>query len=292
MAENVNKRLEKAMDELKEKHAKGTNEIDDPDRAPTGEAYKQHYHQQQQAQKAMEQLKLDQENQREQLRQKLHHQELYGDNHEHENDNNDIDSDDDDDEFDDLLEDDNDPVLEALRQKRMAEIKKAHTQHAENIAKGHGQFRTITQDEFLPECTGSSEWVAIHFFHKDFERCQILDKHLEKIAKRHLSCKFLRIDVEKAPFFVAKLAIRTLPTLIVFHDGKAVKRLMGFEGLSSTEDPDNFPTSRLQTWLADTGAIEFDITKDEEAREELLQERRRGHGPIWSSAQGTLVDDF
>ena len=42
MSENINKRLTKAMDELKEKHRTGTNEIDDEDRAPTGPTYKAH----------------------------------------------------------------------------------------------------------------------------------------------------------------------------------------------------------------------------------------------------------
>ena len=53
VSDNVQKRLEKAMNELKEKHATGTNEVDDDDRAPTGAAYKAlHQHQRQQAKAA------------------------------------------------------------------------------------------------------------------------------------------------------------------------------------------------------------------------------------------------
>jgi thioredoxin-like negative regulator of GroEL len=198
-----------------------------------------------------------------------------------------VEEDDSDDEFGHLLEDDNDPVLEAIRQKRLFEMKNAQAKHAENLAKGHGQYRTITQDELLPECTGSSEWVAIHFFHKEFQRCQVIDHHLKQIAARHISCKFLRLDAEKAPFFVSKLVIRALPTLIVFQDGKAIDRLVGFEGLTSRKDPDNFPTHKLQQWLADTGAIDFDISKDELAREELLQEEAQGRNgrAIWSTSK-------
>jgi thiol-disulfide isomerase/thioredoxin len=279
----VNKRLEKAIDELKDKHNKGTNEVDDPDRAPTGAPYRQIQRQQQQQAAALEQQKqLEREEQenREQLRQQVRQTDgVEGGS---------------DDEFDDLLEDDNDPVLEAIRQKRILEMKQAQAKHTENMAKGHGQYRTISQDEFLPECTGSSEFVAIHFFLNEFERCKIMDKHLKIIAPRHTTCKFLRIDAEKAPFFVTKLAIRTLPTLIVFQDGKAVDRLTGFEGLASAADPDNFPTSKLQTWLADTGAIEFDMVKDEIAREELLQEQLNGgrhRGAIWSS-NNTYDEDY
>ena len=276
------------MDELKEKHRTGANDIDDPDRAPTGAPYRQVQEQQQAAAAARRQQQEEQENQhrkeqeeRENLRAKFVQKEHDGTN---ENDDDVLE----DDEFEDLLEDDNDPVLEAIRLKRLHEMKQAHMKHAENIAKGHVQYRTITQDELLPECTGSSEWVAIHLFHSDFQRCQIMDFHLKQIALRHITCKFLRIDAEKAPFFVSKLVIRTLPTLIVFRDGKAVNRLTGFEGLTTAADLDNFPTSKLQSWLAETGAVDYDISKDEFMREELLQEEQRSgrHGrAIWSTAK-------
>ena len=106
----------------------------------------------------------------------------------------------------------------------------------------------------------------VHFFHKEFERCKIMDHHLKAIATNphHLSCKFVRIDAEKAPFFVGKLKIKTLPTVIVFKDGQTIERLLGFEGLTSpstnrrANDIDNFPTSRLGYWLESVGAIEYD----------------------------------
>lgn len=100
----------------------------------------------------------------------------------------------------------------------------------ENQAKGHGEYREIVEDEFLKECT-SSVRVVVHFFHGDFERCKIMDKHLRVIAPKHDSCKFVSINADKAPFFVTKLAIRTLPTLLVFHDGVCKDRVVGFEEL-------------------------------------------------------------
>lgn len=197
---------------------------------------------------------------------------------------NDKDADDsdleDDDDDDDLLEDD--PALEAFRQRRLAEWKRAHEKAIENKAKGHGELRTITQDEFLPECcTGTSEYVAVHFFHNDFERCTIMDHHLKRIAPRHLTCKFVRINAEKAPFFVAKLNIKTLPTLIVFQNGKAIDRLIGFEGLfessdsnSSSKNPDEFPTSSLGRWLERTGAMEYE-GPDSDEEEDGEKDKKR-----------------
>jgi thiol-disulfide isomerase/thioredoxin len=161
----------------------------------------------------------------------------------------------DDSDFEDDFDDDG--ALEAFRQRRLAELKRSAAQEDEHKAKGHGEVRTIVQDEFLPECT-SSFWVAVHFFHRDFERCKIMDHHLKRIAPLHLSCKFVRIDAEKTPFFVGKLNIKTLPTLLVFKDGKTVNRLLGFDGLGDFKNPDEFTTSSLGRFLERTGCIEYE----------------------------------
>jgi thiol-disulfide isomerase/thioredoxin len=94
------------------------------------------------------------------------------------------------------------------------------------------------------------------------------------VAARHPECKFLRIDAEKAPFFVGRLSIRTLPALLVFEKGQVVDRLVGFDNLgpasvSSESDPDRWKTSRLQAWLARTGAIDYEpgLRDDEDSDE-------------------------
>ena len=191
-------------------------------------------------------------------------------------DDEDEDSDFDDDDDDDDLDDD--PALEAFRQRRLAELRQTQMKIAENKAKGHGEIRTISQDEFLPQCT-SSQYVAVHFFHREFERCKIMDHHLKKIASQHLSCKFVRIDAEKAPFFVVKLKIQTLPTLVVFKDGKEISRLVGFEDLAdaTSKDPDDFPTSRLGYWLEKSGAMEYEGPQSDDDGE-YQSRRSKPHG--------------
>ena len=37
--------------------------------------------------------------------------------------------------------------------------------------KGHGEYREITEGDFLGEVTGS-EKVICHFYHKEFYRCK------------------------------------------------------------------------------------------------------------------------
>lgn len=118
----------------------------------------------------------------------------------------------------------------------MKQLQQQHQQQMEWKAKGHGELREIVQDEFLREVT-SSPRVVVHFYHDEFERCKILDMHLQRLAPRHLECKFLKLNAEKAPFFVEKLQIRVLPTIVAFHDGIAYpERVVGFENLVASDE--------------------------------------------------------
>lgn len=277
-----------AMEDLKEKHRTGTNEVDDPDRAPTGAAYIA------EAQRIREQKRLEDNERRrimkeqaDQLLASKARDEDYNMNDIHnslDKDDDDSQNEEEDDEWDKLLSDDLE--LDAIRARRIEELKQAQMKLAEQKSLGHGELRTITQDEFLPECTGSSEWVAVHFFHNDFERCKIMDHHLNLIAPLHLTCKFLRIDAEKTPFFVQKLQIKTLPTLIVFREGKAMERLTGFEGLAKDlNEPDKWHTGKLQQWLAQTGAIKYKVPT-EDVLEEMRMMGIRTKAGVWSGTSG------
>lgn len=282
LAENVQKRVEKAMGELKEKHEKGKNEVDDPDRAPTGDPYRKMQHDAAQRERQrLAELQQEKAKETDRIREMKAQQQRLASSQEEESDSD-----------DEWLNDD-DPALEAIRNQRLWQLKQKQQEHAENMARGHGQYRTIAQDDFLPECAGSSEWVAIHFFHAEFERCKIMDHHLNIIAKQHTTCKFLRIDAEKAPFFVSKLSVKTLPSLLVFHQGKLKDRLTGFEGLSSTDpraSPDEWKTGRLQEWLAQSGAIEYDVP-DEEIQEEMERLGLVPRGAVYRGGVGVYEEE-
>lgn len=56
----------------------------------------------------------------------------------------------------------------------MEKLKKEHKERLENLAKGHGSYREIVQDEFLKQVT-TSEHVIVHFYHNDFEKCKVID---------------------------------------------------------------------------------------------------------------------
>jgi len=188
-----------------------------------------------------------------------------------------------------LNELESDPALEALREQRIEQMKLQQLKLIENRTKGHGEYRTISQDEFLPETTGSSEWTVVHFYHDDFEKCKIMDHHLKIISEKYLECKFLRINSLKSPFFCSKLTIRTLPTVLVFQNGETKGRLVGFEGISDGID---WPTKLLAKWLGETGAIHYSISLSEAEKEmERLDMVTPAGRSIWRGETQTYEDD-
>ncbi|KAK9110624.1 hypothetical protein Sjap_018684 [Stephania japonica] len=151
--------------------------------------------------------------------------------------------------LDDLMDD---PELEKLHADRIAALKKEVEKREALKRQGHGEYREISEGDFLGEVTGS-EKVICHFYHKEFYRCKIMDKHMKSLAPRHVDTKFIKLDAENAPFFVAKLGIKTLPCVILFRKGIAGDRLVGFQDLGGKDD---FPTKTLENFLIKKGIID------------------------------------
>ena len=153
-----------------------------------------------------------------------------------------------DDELDDL--DEIDSEEERIMQQEMEKRRKTAESKREDISKKittekYGRYTEIIETEFLDTMLKNDK-VVCHFYHKDFERCKIIDKHLQIIAQSHRETLFVKINAEKTPFFTEKLNIRVLPTIILFVKGKAIHRFIGFQDFGMNDD---FPTINLTRQL-------------------------------------------
>ena len=182
VAQEVNDRLSKATRELKERYERGEGGQDVSVDGPTGAAYKD---------KAAKELQAKKERKAAKSAASKSVEQSGGDA--------DIDEDD-----EEAENGDEDAELRRIREQRLRQMKNAHKEKLENLGKGHGQYREVTQDEFIAEMTNSSR-VICHFYHRDFPRCKIMDHHLLKLAQTHVESKFVKIDAEKTPFFVEKV---------------------------------------------------------------------------------------
>ena len=113
------------------------------------------------------------------------------------------------------------------------------------IKEKYGNYTEIIETEFLDTML-KNEKVACHFYLKYFEGCKIIDKHLQIISREHRETLFVKINVEKTPFFTEKLNIRVLPTIVLFVKGKGIHRFIGFQDFGMNDD---FPTINLTRQL-------------------------------------------
>jgi hypothetical protein len=183
-----------------------------------------------------------------------------------------------------------DPEVERLRQARLAALKRQSEERLLGQQEGRGELREVAEDEFLREVTSARRVVA-HFYHDEFMTCKVMDKHLRALAPRCLAAKLVRVNAQKAPFFVAKLKVRVLPSLVFFVDGVCVGRQTGFEGLVRDARDEDFPTLRLLAVLKFAGMLGEDAQRDAAAEDEEDEEDGEGEGRGKSSKGRGSVSD-
>ena len=172
---------------------------------------------------------------------------------------------DEDDDFDEV-DSEEERIMKAELEKMKGEALKKKELAAR---RAYGQYREIIETEFLDTCLKNKR-VVCHFYHNDFERCKILDEHIKKIANEHPETLFIRINAEKTPFFTTKLNIRVLPTLIMFVDGKAIGRFIGFQDFGMSDD---FPTINISRKLV---LYKMILPKNKAEKGEITINKKKG----------------
>jgi hypothetical protein len=130
----------------------------------------------------------------------------------------------------------------------------------------------VKDEKAVMDITTSSKLAVVHFFKPDFGRCGVMDGHLEVcidavltlpeesgwtddsqiLAPKHFDTRFIKINVDNAPFLVTKLKVQVLPCVIAFVNGIGQDRIIGFEGLG---DGHSFATIDLEARLLHTGVL-------------------------------------
>lgn len=152
------------------------------------------------------------------------------------------------------LEKMDDDDLEGIRQRRLAQMKKAEEKKKEWLQLGHGEYSELANEpEFFDACK-KSEHVVVHFYRQATFRCSIVDKHLSALAIKHPETRFLKISVDKAPFLCERMKIRVLPTIVCFKDFQSVDYIIGFDSLGGH---DEFSTEMMAWRIAQKGTLRY-----------------------------------
>ena len=77
-----------------------------------------------------------------------------------------------------------------------------HAKKQEWLARGHGELREVSEQEFFKEMKGVERMVC--FFYRESIPCDAMHKGLAALAVAHVETKFVKVHAEKAPFLTGE----------------------------------------------------------------------------------------
>src|SRR5262245_38768378 len=78
-----------------------------------------------------------------------------------------------------IAELENDSDLDAFREQRLQQLHAEFDKARQLRAQEHGSYSEIKDEKALMDITTSTKLCVVHFFKPDFNRCRIMDQHLE-----------------------------------------------------------------------------------------------------------------
>ncbi len=87
----------------------------------------------------------------------------------------------------------------------------------------------ITSENFTDEVLHSDRPILVDFWAEWCGPCQMLGPILEQFAERHDDVRVGKVNVDQQPALAAAFGIVSIPTLILFKDGKPAAQRIGFQ---------------------------------------------------------------
>ena len=90
----------------------------------------------------------------------------------------------------------------------------------------------LTKDNFDEIALGSAEPILVDFWASWCGPCMMLSPIVEELSKTH---KVGKVNVDEEIALAQRYGITSIPSLLVFKDGKLVKRSLGYQSLESLQ---------------------------------------------------------
>ena len=85
---------------------------------------------------------------------------------------------------------------------------------------------TITKDNFEQEVLKSDKKVLVDFWASWCGPCRMLSPVIDEIAKETDKVKVGKVNVDEESELATQFAVMSIPTLILFENGKPVKQMV------------------------------------------------------------------
>ena len=88
-------------------------------------------------------------------------------------------------------------------------------------------IKHIENDDYEKEVLNKKGLVLVDFYANWCGPCMMLSPILEEIANSRSGYDIIKVDVDESPEIAEKLEIDTIPTMIIYKDGKICKKIIG-----------------------------------------------------------------
>lgn len=85
----------------------------------------------------------------------------------------------------------------------------------------------VNSQEFQ-DVVAQNDLVLVDFFANWCGPCKMLAPSIDKLASEHQEAKVVKVDVDQEASLAMQFGVQSIPTLIVFKNGQAVNRQLGF----------------------------------------------------------------
>ena len=86
---------------------------------------------------------------------------------------------------------------------------------------------TITKENFAQEVLQSEKPVLLDFWASWCGPCRMLSPIVDEVAEERTDVKVGKVNVNKQPELAGQFGVMSIPTLLVFEQGKLVRQAVG-----------------------------------------------------------------
>lgn len=86
---------------------------------------------------------------------------------------------------------------------------------------------TITKENFAQEVLQSAKPVLLDFWASWCGPCRMLSPVVDEVAEERTDVKVGKVNVDEQPELAGEFGVMSIPTLLVFEQGKLVRQAVG-----------------------------------------------------------------
>jgi thioredoxin 1 len=94
---------------------------------------------------------------------------------------------------------------------------------------------TVTVDNFQQEVLECEKTVLVDFWAPWCGPCRMVVPLVEEIARDREDVKVVKINVDEEPELANQFRVMSIPTLVVFHEGRVINQAVGARSKASIE---------------------------------------------------------